>query len=175
MHDAGSTIQLTMTPSHHDPELLARVERSVVALLERSNRTHLYGRLVASSSLPIEQALLPVLTSIGLLQPVRIADAAGLAGITPSTMSRHADALERLGAIERRLDPSDGRGTLLALTPAGAEAYERIHNTLREIFGELLDDWTAADVKAFADLLDRFVRRVTLTAEEPVSARPQVA
>lgn len=40
-------------------------------------------------------------------------------GITPSTMSLHADRLETAGYLKRRRDPKDRRRVELVLTPAG--------------------------------------------------------
>jgi DNA-binding MarR family transcriptional regulator len=44
------------------------------------------------------------------------------ARITLPAMSELVDDLERLGIVERRPDPSDGRGKLIRLTDAGWEA-----------------------------------------------------
>jgi DNA-binding MarR family transcriptional regulator len=118
------------------------------------------------SGLPIERALFPVIFAVGRHEPVRVADAAEVAGINPSTMSRHAGALERMGAIERRLDPQDGRGMLLALTPKGTEAVDRMYAELDALFAELLGDWKPGELETFADLLERFVTRIVETAED---------
>ena len=45
-------------------------------------------------------------------------------GLSAGTVSLRVDRLERQGLAERRPDPSDGRGALVALTPRGRELFE---------------------------------------------------
>jgi MarR family transcriptional regulator for hemolysin len=47
-------------------------------------------------------------------------------GIEGPTLTRHLDALEQAGLVERRRDPSDRRAVQVELTEAG----ERLHGTL---------------------------------------------
>src|SRR3954471_24607832 len=66
----------------------------------------------------------------GLLVPLerdgdqRCSALAAQAGVAVSVASRQLAVLERLGYVERRPDPQDGRASLLRLTPAGAAALE---------------------------------------------------
>jgi DNA-binding MarR family transcriptional regulator len=158
--------QREQTAQHVGDELRARIAHAVIELLDRSNRTPVQARLIARSGLSIETALFPVIVTVGRNEPVRVAEAAEIAGINASTMSRHAAALERIGAIERRLDPTDGRGTLLALTPLGRDAFDRIFAELDVLFQELLAEWSAEELTVFSDQLERFVSRVVRTAAE---------
>src|SRR5437764_4382175 len=49
-------------------------------------------------------------------------------GIEGPTLTRHLDALERAGLVERRRDPNDRRAIQVELTNAG----EALHNRLRQ-------------------------------------------
>src|SRR5215213_10087652 len=59
----------------------------------------------------------------GLLVPLQRYSALALqVGVDVSVASRQLAVLERLGYVERRPDPQDGRASLLRLTAAGADA-----------------------------------------------------
>ncbi|WP_172326696.1 MarR family winged helix-turn-helix transcriptional regulator [Mangrovicoccus sp. HB161399] len=45
--------------------------------------------------------------------------------VTSGTMTNRLDKLERAGLVERRPNPADGRGALVALTPAGRALIDR--------------------------------------------------
>ncbi len=63
----------------------------------------------------------------------RLTDLAAQARMTRPAMAELVDDLERLGIVERRPDPSDGRAKLICLTDAGWEAMR----TGRRVIGEL--------------------------------------
>lgn len=56
------------------------------------------------------------------LRPSELADALP---ITQSGVTRLIDRLERAGLVERRACTTDGRGTLVALTPHGTDTFRR--------------------------------------------------
>lgn len=47
-------------------------------------------------------------------------------GLTSGTVSVRIDRLARLGLVERRPDPGDGRGVVVALTTRGSEVFEEV-------------------------------------------------
>jgi DNA-binding MarR family transcriptional regulator len=74
----------------------------------------------------------------------------------PSTVSRQVAALVKDGLLERRADPADGRASLLVLTPK-ADAVLADHDRIRlDFFAGMLGDWSDADLRTFAAMLDRF-------------------
>ncbi|MGV9481466.1 MarR family winged helix-turn-helix transcriptional regulator [Gordonia aichiensis] len=54
--------------------------------------------------------------------PRRATTLAAIEGVTPPTMTALITSLERDGLVERRVDPDDGRASLVALTESG-KAY----------------------------------------------------
>ena len=58
----------------------------------------------------------------GALRPSELADALP---ITPSGVTRLIDRLERDGVVERQACATDGRGTVVAMTPDGTEVFRR--------------------------------------------------
>jgi DNA-binding MarR family transcriptional regulator len=69
----------------------------------------------------------------------RITELAALAQVSKPTVVYLVDDLERLGYVERRPDPSDGRAKLVCLTERGRRAQEEA----RQILAEIERDWSA--------------------------------
>src|SRR5262249_55290862 len=71
------------------------------------------------------------------------------------------------GLVRREADQADGRRALLVRTPAGRHLSAQAHAFRRQVFGEAMADWPAADRTEFARLLTRFVDSLgTMTAED---------
>src|SRR3954468_19488913 len=52
---------------------------------------------------------------------LRVTDLSSVLMLTSSGTTKRLDRLERAGLVQRERDPSDRRGTLISLTPAGLE------------------------------------------------------
>src|SRR5262249_50351313 len=61
------------------------------------------------------------------------------------------------GVGRREADQADGRRALLVRTPAGRRLSAQAHAFRRQVFGEAMAGWPAADRAEFARLLTRFV------------------
>jgi DNA-binding MarR family transcriptional regulator len=85
----------------------------------------------------------------------RISDLAEQRFVDTSVVSRQAAQLEKLGLIERRRAPGDGRVALLSVTPEGEQVLEAWRKRQVEMMAEALHDWDAADIEAATDQLDR--------------------
>jgi len=70
----------------------------------------------------------------------RLTDLASSSGLSLSAMAELVDGLERLGYLERRADPSDGRAKLICLTEHGWSAIREGRRLITEIEGA----WAAA-------------------------------
>ena len=60
-------------------------------------------------------------------------------GVRPQSMSQTVAELEALGLVSRSADASDGRRSLVALTPAGAEALHEDRAQREGFLAELID------------------------------------
>lgn len=78
-------------------------------------------------------------------------------GVDVSVASRQIAVLERLGYVERRPDPQDGRASLLRLSAAGAGALAAARVLRAEWSLTALAGWDEADGRLLSDLLDRLV------------------
>jgi len=124
---------------------------------------HLYGELP-----PYGWGLLVPLERDGDL---RCSALAGHAGVDVSVASRQLGVLERLGYVERRPDPLDGRAALLRLTEAGADALASARALRSDWALTALAGWDEDDARQLTALLDRLVADLA-SAGTPRSAVP---
>jgi DNA-binding MarR family transcriptional regulator len=89
-----------------------------------------------------------------MLSPTRLYEAAM---ISSGGMTNRLDRLERAGLIERRPDPSDRRGKLIALTPAGRRVIDE--TLTRHVANEekLLSALSAAEQEKLNALLRKLI------------------
>ena len=73
--------------------------------------------------------------------------------VTSGTMTNRLDRLEELGLITRTQDPSDGRGSLVTLTKAGAKAVDSAMEDLLSRERELLKMLNKSEQSQLAALL----------------------
>jgi DNA-binding MarR family transcriptional regulator len=78
-------------------------------------------------------------------------------GVDVSVASRQLAVLERLGYVERRPDPHDGRASLLSLTRAGADALAGARALRADWALTALAGWGESDADLLNDLLARLV------------------
>ncbi|NHC14471.1 MarR family winged helix-turn-helix transcriptional regulator [Motilibacter deserti] len=110
---------------------------------------------VARGDAPVEGPCLGVLNAVAGSGPARPSDVAAEIALDASTVSRHLQALERLGLVARDRDPSDGRAYRVAVTAAGADAIDSARVARRAVLGSALSPWDAADREQLAGLLAR--------------------
>ena len=73
--------------------------------------------------------------------------------VSSGTMTNRVDRLAARGFVSRRTDPHDGRGILVALTPAGRTAVDAAIAGLVDAEADILADLSPADRRQLADLL----------------------
>ena len=80
-------------------------------------------------------------------------------------MTKTLKKLEELGLVERAPDPSDGRGSVVSLTPAGLELQEQIFEAFLLGTQSLLDPLSGTRLRAtdrvLRDLLEIFEGRIS--------------
>jgi len=98
-------------------------------------------------------------TRVGLLRlaasgdPVRPSDAADALDVNPSTVTRYARALEEEGLVRVTGDPADRRSCLICATTEGAAELARLAEAGVDVFGAVIHDWSAEDVREFSRLI----------------------
>lgn len=128
--------------------------------LTRLFQTELIARLIAAG---LENARVPHthVTAYIKAEGSRLTELATQARMTLPAMSELVDDLQRIGIVERRPDPRDGRAKLICLTDAGWEAMSTARHVITEIeagYGELVGD------KRFEDAAETLNRLLTQLA-----------
>ncbi len=88
---------------------------------------------------------------------------------TPTELSRHTgltsgattamlDRLEKAGLIERRPNPNDRRGTLIAPTPSSAEKAASWFELARNAQDELISSYSESELEIISDVFERFTK-----------------
>lgn len=104
----------------------------LLAQLTRLFQVDLFERLVAAG-LPDARIPHTHVTAYIKADGSRLTDLADQARLTLPAMSEIVNDLERLGIVERRPDPTDGRAKLICLTDAGWDAMRTARTIIRDI------------------------------------------
>ena len=146
-----------------DPDLLAIYDfTALVSASARSARQH--ERIVHAVDAPITGAGLVALRVVERHGPIAMSDIAHRLQVDQSTASRHVRPLEELGLVTRTADTADRRVAWLRLAPPGRQLLDGARGVVLHDFDVALADWSAADRRRLAELVDRF-RRSLLEAE----------
>ncbi|TFD54530.1 MarR family transcriptional regulator [Cryobacterium frigoriphilum] len=85
--------------------------------------------------------------------PTHASGLAALLAVDKSVISRHTKPLCRLGLLETRPDPTDGRAHFLAVTPLAVAKLEELRAGDTAIVHRRLASWTPEDLHELARLL----------------------
>ena len=143
-----------MTVSEHERERTSRVTEQV-QLLTRTMQI-LRNQIAAAGEDGLPWSTYMLLFHLISGGPRRAGALAEVACIDPSTVSRQVDNLVRLGLVERRPDPSDGRASVLAATDAGIAMQQRMRAGRDRMMARILESWSDEDVHDLVRLLERF-------------------
>jgi DNA-binding MarR family transcriptional regulator len=132
-------------------ETAARLRVSLGAFRRRVHETATEGDLTAPQ--------LTALSRIDRLGPVTTAELARREQITPQAMGATVASLEQRGLVTRNADTSDGRRSILILTPAGRDAIHSGRSALSDkIAAALAESFTRDEITildAAAPLIER--------------------
>lgn len=120
-------------------------------LLLRRNRSALYDAVLDAAPSGVDRQTYPVLSGLARLGPQTAARLADEVGIDRSGASRYADRLEAAGLLRRSPDPTDGRATLLTLTPEGHAVIAQLRDTLAMHLAGRIADWPNSQVQSLID------------------------
>ena len=97
------------------------------------------------------------LATIGTFQPVSVNDLARASNLNKAQASRAAQALVNKALVEKTIDPVDGRGVVLRLTPEGQERWQAVMDLIHRRNSEIVSCLTHAERRTLSDLFDRLL------------------
>ena len=149
---------LDVSPTH----VLQRITR--LYLLQSASFAEVFGRYGLSFG---EYEVLAALTRIGPPHRMKPSELVGALVLSSGAMTNRIDRVEEAGLVERRPDPDDRRGTLVALTERGRQVVDDA--VLAHLANEerLLGALSAGERRQLAGLL-----RKLLTSEPFVMLDP---
>jgi DNA-binding MarR family transcriptional regulator len=132
----------------------AAIGRELGMFLRRVNRMH--DKRGDSPIAGPDRAAYALLGRVAADGPARLSALAGEMCVDLSVVSRQVAALEAAGLVARSPDPADGRASLIAVTEAGKELFDRKREKFQALLRTLLVDWSPAERAEFARLLGLF-------------------
>ena len=91
----------------------------------------------------------------GIATPTELARHTGL---TSGATTAMLDRLEKAGLIERRPNPDDRRGTLIAPAPSSAEKAASWFESARNAQDELISSYSESELEIISDVFERFTK-----------------
>ncbi len=79
-------------------------------------------------------------------------------GLTSGATTAMLDRLERAGLIERRPNPNDRRGTLIAPVPSSGEKAASWFESARIAQDQLISSYSESELEIIADAFERFAK-----------------
>ncbi|OIV36332.1 MarR family transcriptional regulator [Mangrovactinospora gilvigrisea] len=153
-----------MTEQNRD-DAIEDIQRELTAFARRA-------RTVAAQMHPgLSLVAYSILDMISERGGARGSDLAAHFLLDKSTVSRQVGNLERLGLVERRIDPGDHRGQILLPTEDGARMLADAYRRRKEIFVRRFTDWDDEDL----DRLAGYLRRYNASGPAPGDQEPDPA
>jgi DNA-binding MarR family transcriptional regulator len=137
-----------------EDSVIGRIETEVALLMRFAEATRRATPVEAHRSL--DRAAYVILRQLEKDGPLNVSVLAAALNLDGSTVTRQVTALQNDGLIERRRDPNDGRGTVIAATALGLEQVDAVRQARRLVYGTVLKDYTPEEKRELAVVLERF-------------------
>jgi DNA-binding MarR family transcriptional regulator len=129
------------------------IETEVALLMRRGEATR--RALPVAGHRALDRASYLILRYLDQAGPQNVSALAVALHLDGSTITRQVAALLRDGLASRDRDPQDGRGAVIAATPAGLHRMAGVRTAREELYDRILGDWSEEDRRALATLMHR--------------------
>ena len=133
----------------HEIDALAAALLDLVGFLNSPRQDDV---LLESAGVSLDRALFPLLVRIGASGSIGVVAIADKLGRDHSTISRQVAKLETLDLVIRHHVQDDQRLRAVRITKKGKAMVHAITKARRRLVGELLKDWSAAELRELARL-----------------------
>ena len=97
------------------------IESALGIIIAWASRREFHEEAMRRARCNLSRGPASVLARLNSFGPLRIGELAAMLGIDNSTLTPHAQRLERNGLVTRAPDPHDGRVAVLTITPEGKD------------------------------------------------------
>lgn len=104
----------------------------------------------------LERSAYILLSRIRMQGPMSLGQLSEAFGLDVSTLHRQTAAMRREGLVDRIADPDGGMARKFRITAEGVRRLDRLRAAIVAGIDEVVEDWTAEEVAAFAAFLKRF-------------------
>jgi DNA-binding MarR family transcriptional regulator len=135
-----------------DDDSLGAIETEIAFLMRLGEATR---RSTGAPHRALDRSAYVILRHLEAGGPQSVSALAERLNLDGSTVTRQVIALERDNLITRTPTPNDGRSHLITATPLGRKSVAGVRAARRDLYGQILAEWSADDRKCLADLLTR--------------------
>jgi DNA-binding MarR family transcriptional regulator len=146
---------------------LQRVEKAIVRIARIGAGREAARNRAERSGVFLSRPAISIISALHASGPVRLSRLADLTNLEAPLVSREIARLCGDGYVKRAADPTDGRATIVTLTPTGRRAYLSYRKATDEIVVEAFAGWKAGELRTLADYLERVVADVTRRPQTP--------
>lgn len=136
---------------------VAAIEQALNRIAYMITRARRHDRVRTVAGVPLERAAVVMLRKIAERGALRPGELAAALQVEAPHVTRQVRLLQRAGYVDCVPDPDDRRAQLIRLTPAGADAAERIREVATRAMQSALQEWSAQDLHRLAVSLHRMV------------------
>jgi DNA-binding MarR family transcriptional regulator len=104
------------------------------------------------------------LSAVAAFGPLSVNDLAGFANLNKGQASRAAQTLVERGLVRKEVAPTDARGVVLSVTPAGSKVWGRLQTVIERRNAEITSCLSPGEQQTLGALLDRLIAHARATS-----------
>jgi DNA-binding MarR family transcriptional regulator len=135
-------------------DVLGTIETQVAMLMRLGEATRRATDMKPHRAL--DRAAYVILRRLQQDGPQNVSSIAAALNLDGSTVTRQVTALQKDGLIERRRDPTDGRGIVIEATDLGLRQVDSVREARRALYATVLADYNEQEQHDLAAALEKF-------------------
>lgn len=136
-------------------DVMDEIAQAVSRIVFWPMRNNVQRQIMSRANCDLPRTHVLLLTRVHQYGPARLSELAAAMTVDKSTLTPMVQRLEDRGYLVRGPDPSDKRASVMRITRSGRRLLERLHDSSREMFIDLLQDWSMHDREQLAHYIGR--------------------